>query len=62
LPLDGKATRLLAQLAKIQLLIVDDWVMARLTAEQRRDLMEVVVVLGYWRLCSLNVPSQKCNS
>ncbi len=39
---DGKATRLLAQLAKIQLLIIDDWAMARLTAEQRRDLMEVV--------------------
>ena len=39
---DGKATRLLAQLARIQLLIIDDWAMARLTAEQRRDLMEVV--------------------
>ena len=38
---DGKATRLLAQLARIQLLIIDDWAMARLTAEQRRDLMEV---------------------
>ncbi len=38
---DGKATRLLAQLAKVQLLIIDDWAMARLTAEQRRDLMEV---------------------
>src|SRR5438105_5783189 len=37
---DGKATRLLAQLARIQLLIIDDWAMARLTAEQRRDLME----------------------
>jgi DNA replication protein DnaC len=39
---DGKAARLLAQLARIQLLILDDWAMARLTAEQRRDLMEVV--------------------
>jgi DNA replication protein DnaC len=39
---DGKATRLLAQLARIQLLIIDDWAMTRLTAEQRRDLMEVV--------------------
>jgi DNA replication protein DnaC len=39
---DGKATRLLAQLARIQLLIIDDWAMARLTAEQRRDLMEVI--------------------
>ena len=39
---DGKATRLLAQLARIQLLIIDDWAMARPTAEQRRDLMEVI--------------------
>src|SRR6202158_2765744 len=39
---DGKATRLLAQLATIQLLIIDDWAMARLTVEQRRDLMEVI--------------------
>src|SRR5580693_1844185 len=39
---DGKATRLLAQLARIQLLIIDDRAMARLTAEQRRDLMEVI--------------------
>ena len=39
---DGKATRLLAQLARIRLLIIDDWAMTRLTAEQRRDLMEVV--------------------
>src|SRR5207302_7118452 len=39
---DGKATRLLAPLARIQLLIIDDWAMARLTAEQRRDLMEVI--------------------
>src|ERR1700730_12464086 len=39
---DGKATRLLAQLARIQLLIIDDWAMARLTAEQPRDLMEVI--------------------
>src|ERR1700749_2513217 len=39
---DGKATRLLAQLARIQLLLIDDWAMARLTAEQRRDLMEVI--------------------
>lgn len=39
---DGKASRLLAQLAKIRLLIIDDWAMTRLTAEQRRDLMEVI--------------------
>jgi DNA replication protein DnaC len=39
---DGKTTRLLAQLARIQLLVIDDWAMTRLTADQRRDLMEVV--------------------
>jgi DNA replication protein DnaC len=39
---DGHAVRLLARLARIQLLILDDWAMARLTAEQRRDLMEVI--------------------
>jgi DNA replication protein DnaC len=39
---DGHAGRLLARLARIQLLILDDWAMAKLTAEQRRDLMEVI--------------------
>jgi DNA replication protein DnaC len=39
---DGHAARLLARLARIQLLVLDDWAMARLTAEQRRDLMEVI--------------------
>jgi DNA replication protein DnaC len=39
---DGHAARLLARLARIQLLILDDWAMAKLTAEQRRDLMEVI--------------------
>jgi DNA replication protein DnaC len=40
--LEGHAARLLARIAKIQLLILDDWAMAKLTAEQRRDLMEVI--------------------
>ncbi len=40
--IDGRAARLLAQLARIQLLIIDDWAMARLSAEQRRDLMEII--------------------
>ena len=39
---DGTAVRLFARLAKIQLLILDDWAMAKLTGEQRRDLMEVI--------------------
>ena len=36
------AAKRFAALARIQLLIIDDWAMARLTAEQRRDLMEVI--------------------
>jgi DNA replication protein DnaC len=39
---DGKYARLLARIAKIRLLILDDWAMAKLTVEQRRDLMEVI--------------------
>jgi DNA replication protein DnaC len=39
---EGHATRLLARLARLQSLILDHWAMARLTAEQRRDLMEVI--------------------
>src|ERR1700730_1619860 len=49
---DGKATRLLAQLARIQLLIIDDWAMARLTAEQRRDLMEPKSPVGNSEICN----------
>lgn len=39
---DGKYARLLARIAKIRLLILDDWATAKLTVEQRRDLMEVI--------------------
>ncbi|CAH2605699.1 putative insertion sequence ATP-binding protein y4pL (plasmid) [Rhodovastum atsumiense] len=39
---EGKYARLLAQLAKVRLLILDDWLMVKLTGEQRRDLMEVI--------------------
>ena len=39
---NGHAVRLLARLARLQLLILDDWAMARLTADQRRNLMEVI--------------------
>jgi DNA replication protein DnaC len=39
---DGNAARVFVRLARIQLLILDDWAMAKLTAEQRRDLMEVI--------------------
>ena len=39
---DGRYGRLLARLARVELLILDDWGLAPLTAEQRRDLLEIV--------------------
>ena len=39
---DGRFPRLFRQLAKADLLILDDWGPERLTAPQRRDLMEIV--------------------
>lgn len=40
--LQGRQARVLATLARTQVLILDDWAMVKLTAEQRRDLMEVI--------------------
>lgn len=40
--LHGRQARMLAGLARTRLLILDDWAMVKLTAEQRRDLMEVI--------------------
>lgn len=39
---DGRYARMLESLARVQLLILDDWAMTPLTAEQRRDLMEII--------------------
>ena len=39
---DGRYPRLLASLAKVRLLILDDWAITPMTADQRRDLLEVV--------------------
>lgn len=39
---DGRYPKLLASLAKIEVLILDDWGLAKLTAEQRRDLLEIL--------------------
>jgi DNA replication protein DnaC len=39
---EGRYARLLTRLCKISLLVLDDWLMAKLTADQRRDLMEVI--------------------
>jgi DNA replication protein DnaC len=39
---DGSYPKLLTQLSKIQVIILDDWGMAPLTDTQRRDLLEVI--------------------
>ena len=39
---DGSLTRLLAKLAKLDLLILDDWGITPLSDQERRDLMEVI--------------------
>jgi DNA replication protein DnaC len=39
---DGTYTRLLARLAKIDVLVLDDWGLAPLTDLQRRDILEIV--------------------
>jgi DNA replication protein DnaC len=39
---DGSYQKLLAQIAKIQVLLIDDWGLETLTAAQRNDLMEIM--------------------
>ena len=39
---DGHHARLLKNLARVELLILDDWGLAPVTAEQRRDLLEIM--------------------
>jgi DNA replication protein DnaC len=39
---DGSYTRVLARLAKTDLLVIDDWGLAPLTPSERRDLYEVL--------------------
>ena len=39
---DGSYTRLLARLGKLDLLAIDDWLLAPLRDSERRDLIEVV--------------------
>ena len=39
---DGHHARILKSLARVQLLILDDWGLAPITAEQRRDLLEIM--------------------
>jgi len=40
--LHGRQARMLTTLARTRVLVIDDWAMVKLTAEQRRDLMEVI--------------------
>ena len=39
---DGRYARMLKSLARVHILILDDWGITPLTAEQRRDLLEIV--------------------
>ena len=39
---DGRYARMLKSLARVQLLILDDWAITPLTADQRRDIMEII--------------------
>ena len=39
---DGQYSKLLTSLAKVDVLILDDWGMQKITAQQRQDLMEVI--------------------
>ncbi|MDH5173088.1 MAG: IS21-like element helper ATPase IstB [Gammaproteobacteria bacterium] len=39
---DGRYPKLLANLAKVDVLLLDDWGLMKLTAENRRDLLEVL--------------------
>jgi hypothetical protein len=39
---DGRHARLLKSLARVELLILDDWGLAPVTADQRRDLLEIM--------------------
>src|ERR1700745_512488 len=39
---DGRHTRLLKSIARVELLILDDWGLANLTPDQGRDLLEIL--------------------
>jgi len=39
---DGRFTKLMASFAKTNLIILDDWGLTKFTAEQRRDLLELL--------------------
>ena len=39
---DGRYPKLLASIAKTELLVIDDWGLTKLNAENRRDLLEII--------------------
>ena len=39
---DGRYAKLLASLAKTNVLVIDDWGVSKLSAENRRDLLEII--------------------
>ena len=39
---DGRYPKLLASIAKTEVLVIDDWGLAKLNAENRRDLLEII--------------------
>ncbi len=39
---DGRYAKLLASIAKTSVLVIDDWGMSKLSAENRRDLLEII--------------------
>jgi DNA replication protein DnaC len=39
---DGSYAKLMTKLARTDVLIIDDWGLSKLTAEQRRDLLEIL--------------------
>jgi DNA replication protein DnaC len=53
---DGSHTKLLYQLGRVDLLIVDDWAMAPLTEAERRDFLEICDTR--YQVCSTMLTSQ----
>jgi DNA replication protein DnaC len=45
---EGRLSRLIAALERVDLLILDDWGPEPLSAEQRRDLLEIVDAIAQW--------------
>jgi DNA replication protein DnaC len=53
---DGRFTKLIAQLAKTDLLILDDWGLEKMTLSQRNDLLEIMEDRHGLKSTSVNCP------